>query len=260
MKLTIIGSSGSVAGPDNPASCYLIEHTNGNISTKVLLDLGTGALGQLQKIIDPSELDAILITHAHPDHCSDLESLAVWQKYGPPLYADKPTLRIPLYAPQDVFRRLTALESHSGGNFISVFDYHSTRSNIFKIGAFTIEDWRAWHPIPSSMFSITGPSSVREGNSTLFFTGDTDLNDNVIKAARGADVLLAEAGWAHREVNPAGIHMNGTQAGELAKAADVNKMLLTHIVPWVDPKLTLDKAQIVFPNTELASPGATHLI
>ena len=75
VRLTVIGCSGSYPGPDSPASCYLLEaeHDDGTARTwRVLLDLGSGALGALQRYVDPLAIDAVLLSHLHADHCLDL--------------------------------------------------------------------------------------------------------------------------------------------------------------------------------------------
>ena len=78
MILTVIGCTGSFAGPDSPASCYLLTGTDHEGRTwRVLMDLGNGSLGALQRHIELSEIDAVLISHLHPDHCVDLAGLHV---------------------------------------------------------------------------------------------------------------------------------------------------------------------------------------
>ena len=67
MRLTVIGCSGSFPGPDSPASCYLVEHDG----FRLLLDLGNGSLGVLQRYIALDEIDGIALTHLHADHCLD---------------------------------------------------------------------------------------------------------------------------------------------------------------------------------------------
>jgi ribonuclease BN (tRNA processing enzyme) len=79
MKLTIVGCAGSYPSPASPASCYLLEH-DGFV---LLLDLGNGALGSLQQYIDPRTINAIALSHLHPDHCLDMPSLHVLAKYHP---------------------------------------------------------------------------------------------------------------------------------------------------------------------------------
>ena len=92
MKLTVVGCSGSFAGPGSMASCYLLEADHGGRTWRILLDLGSGALGTVQRFIDPLEIDAVLFTHLHPDHFFDISGLYVLWKYHP----DGPRPRIPV--------------------------------------------------------------------------------------------------------------------------------------------------------------------
>ena len=66
MRLTVVGCSGSFPGPDSPASCYLVEHDG----YRVVLDLGNGALGALQRYVALDDVDAVVLSHLHADHCS----------------------------------------------------------------------------------------------------------------------------------------------------------------------------------------------
>lgn len=88
MRLTVVGCSGSYPGPDSPASCYLLEaeapdETGGTRTWRLLLDLGSGALGALQRYVDPLTVDAVLLSHLHADHCLDLSGYYVLRKYHP---------------------------------------------------------------------------------------------------------------------------------------------------------------------------------
>lgn len=83
MKLTIIGCTGSFPGPSSPASCYLVTAFDGTRDWKILLDLGSGALGVLQRYTDIKDLDGIMISHLHPDHCMDLCGMHVAIRWDP---------------------------------------------------------------------------------------------------------------------------------------------------------------------------------
>ncbi|MEZ5160509.1 MAG: MBL fold metallo-hydrolase [Marmoricola sp.] len=102
MKLTVVGNSGSYPGPDSPASCYLLTARHQGRDFNILLDLGNGALGALQRHLDPAAVDAVLITHLHADHCLDLCGFYVLRKYHP--LGAMP--QIPVWGPKRTPRRL----------------------------------------------------------------------------------------------------------------------------------------------------------
>ena len=79
MRLTIIGCSGSFPGPDSPASSYLLEADG----FRLLLDLGSGAIGALQRHVGLYDIDAVCLSHHHSDHCLDMSCLAVARTIHP---------------------------------------------------------------------------------------------------------------------------------------------------------------------------------
>ena len=79
MRLTVVGCSGSLPGPAGPASCYLVEAEG----FRLVLDLGNGALGALQRHTELRDVGAIGISHLHPDHYLDLCPWLVAARYDP---------------------------------------------------------------------------------------------------------------------------------------------------------------------------------
>src|ERR687893_3291983 len=98
MLLTVLGCSGSVPGPESPSSGYLVRAGD----AAVVLDLGNGTLGALQRYLDPFELDAVVLSHLHPDHCADVSGLIVHRRYHP----DGPGKILPLHGPTESEVRL----------------------------------------------------------------------------------------------------------------------------------------------------------
>ena len=68
MKLTVLGSTAGAPSRTNPASGYLVEHGE----TSIWMDAGTGTFMELARHVDPGTLDAVLLSHTHVDHVSDL--------------------------------------------------------------------------------------------------------------------------------------------------------------------------------------------
>lgn len=253
MRLTVIGCAGSVAGPDNPASSYLVEADAYGRTWRLLLDLGSGSLGPLQAIVDPARLDAILISHGHLDHCADLASLSVLFRYGPAQATARAPL--PLWGPTGIDERVRQVDGASADAGLEPYDWFAFAPGQKRVlGPFAVTAARAWHPVPALAYRIEGPGEAG-GRATLVFTGDTDLSDDVVTLAHGADLLLAEAGWADRDSNPPGIHLSGRQTGQLARRAGAKVLVVTHVPSWVDPAATLAQARAHHSETLLARPG-----
>src|SRR5271167_2364190 len=98
VRITVLGCSGSVVGPDSPASGYLLRAPD---TPPLVLDFGGGVLGALQRHADPGSVH-VLLSHLHADHCLDMPGLFVWRRYHPA----KPEGKALLYGPSDTWSRL----------------------------------------------------------------------------------------------------------------------------------------------------------
>jgi ribonuclease BN (tRNA processing enzyme) len=251
MRLTVIGCSGSYPGPDSPASCYLLEEEHDGRSWRVLIDLGSGALGVLQRYADPLSIDAVLLSHLHADHCLDLCGYYVLRKYHP----DGPPPRLPVHGPSDTAGRMArAYDLDEDPGMTEEFEFLAwVPGRAVEIGPFTVEAVPVEHPVEA--YGLR----VRANGALLAFTGDSGPCDQLVQVATGADLLLAEASFHLEADNPPGIHLTGTDCGEVARAAGVGRLVITHVPPWYDPKDMLAAAQDVWSgDAELARPGATY--
>lgn len=252
MKLTVIGCSGSFAGPESPASCYLLEGAHEGRTWRVLLDLGSGALGYLQRYVDPLTLDAVLLSHLHPDHYFDISGLYVMWRYHP----GGPRSPIPVWGPKGVARqsaRAYGLRKEPGMS--AEFDFHEYDDQPIRLGPFTVTVSRVTHPITA--YGIR----VESGGHALAYSGDTGPCQALVDLATGADLLLAESAFVEGGDNPSGLHMTGRQAGATAAAAGVGRLVLTHIPPWHHPEVLLAEAREVFTGpSDLAVTGSTYLL
>ena len=257
MRLVVVGCSGSVSGPDSASSCYLVQADEGGRTTSVLLDLGSGAFGQLLRYAQPEHLDAVLLSHLHADHVVDLASLDVYLRYGP----GAPHPRMPLWGPEGTGQRLVDLvgEPEEG---LGAYETHTVVARQpMRIGSLQIEPFSARHPLPAFAFRITGPAEDGSGTRTLVYTGDTDSCDGVTAAAAGADLLLSEAAFEEGRDEVRGIHLTGRRAGALATAAAVERLVLTHIPPWTSREKVRAEACTAYGGpVDVAQPGVTFAL
>ncbi|GAA0978388.1 MBL fold metallo-hydrolase [Acrocarpospora macrocephala] len=247
MRLTIVGCSGSFPGPDSPASCYLFEAEG----FRLVVDLGNGALGALQRHIGLHDVDAICLSHLHADHCLDLCAYHVVRTYSP----GGPFPRIPVYAPADAPRRLNrAYGMPDEPTLESAFDFHALTPDRRQIGPFEVTTALMNHPVETYGFRIS------YGGHSVAYSGDTGECADLVRLARDADVLLCEASFLDLPDLTPDLHLNGRQAAEHAAKAGVDRLVLTHLVPWYDPDRILSEAATAgfTGRLELARSGAVY--
>jgi ribonuclease BN (tRNA processing enzyme) len=231
--LTIVGASGSFPGPASPASCYLVEADG----FRLLLDLGNGALGALQRFAGLDDIDAICLSHLHADHCLDLCSYAVARYYRP----GGPAGPIPVYGPAGTRDRMTACyDSPDPAAMTRSFRFAELAPGTIEIGPLRVTAALMSHPVPTFGFRL------EQAGRTLAYSADTGECAALADLARGADVLLCEASFADGPDHPAGLHLTGRQAGQYAARAGAGQLILTHLVPWNDPRATAREAGSAF--------------
>jgi ribonuclease BN (tRNA processing enzyme) len=219
MRLTVIGCAGSFPGPDSAASCYLVQADDADGRTwSVVLDLGSGALGPLQRFVDPATLDLVGLSHLHPDHVADMSGLYVYLKYRP----DGPRREAPLpvHGPFGTASRLAeAYGLEPGESMADQLAVHTWQpGHPVRVGPLTLTPVAVEHPVPAYGVRVTGPAEGEPARQvTLAYTGDTDACVGLDRLARGADVLLAEAAFVEgRDDGIRGIHLTGLRAGRAA--------------------------------------------
>ena len=259
MRLTVVGCSGSVSGPESSASCYLVQAPYAGGTFSVVLDLGPGAFGALYRYLDPAEVDAIALSHLHPDHCLDLCSYYVAAVYSP----TAPWPRRPLYGPAGTPERLARAYDvrrndgspvEPGPGIVGHFDFRPWLPRQ-PVGPFVLETALVDHPVEAYAMRITedGPTG-----GTLVYSGDTGPCDALVELAQGADLLLVEAASPERPENRPGLHQTGRQAAETAQRAGAGAAVLTHIPPWSDPDQVLAEARPHYSGPlSRAVPGAS---
>jgi ribonuclease BN (tRNA processing enzyme) len=251
-KITVLGCSGSMPGPDSPASGYLVEADG----YRLVLDLGHGAFGALQQHVDPGAVDAIIVTHLHADHCIDLTAYIVALRYGSSSYrVAGPETRIPLIGPSGTRDRIGAAYDPLARKLglQELFAFSTPASG--ELGPFALSFALTNHPVPTTAVRLT------HGQRSLVYSADTGESDELVSLAHGADLLLCEASFGPDDAYIPDLHLTGKQAGEHAERAGVDRLLVTHVPPWGSRQVAADEAASTFGGSvEIAEPGATYAI
>jgi len=244
VRLRVIGCSGSLPGPDSAASCYLVEAGD----TTLVLDLGNGALGPLQRWARLDRIDGVLLSHLHADHCLDLCGYYVASRYAP--RDDYP--QVPVWGPAGTAARMArAYGLPEDPGMTQEFDFRTYPSAPFMVGEVRVSVTSVVHPVPAYAIRL------EHGGSSLTYSGDTAATPALVDLAWEADLFVCGASCVDGEPNPPGLHLTGREAGEHAAAAGVSRLLLTHIPPWTDPAVPAAEARAVFDGpTEVAVAGA----
>ncbi|WOC11065.1 cyclic nucleotide-degrading phosphodiesterase [Gordonia sp. MP11Mi] len=240
MRLTVLGCSGSVNGPGAACSGYLLQ-ADGH--QPVLIDCGHGVFGELLQHADPNRV-AVLLSHLHADHCMDMPAMLVWRRWSP----EKATERSLLFGPTGTAVRIGAGASEYPGQVDDISDTYEVREWVDReavdIHGLHIEPFKVDHPPSTYGLRVTGPDGA-----VFAYSGDTGVCDEVVDLAHESDLFLCEASWTHEPgVRPEGLHLSGTEAGQVAARASARSLALTHVVPWSDADAILDEASAAYPG------------
>lgn len=246
MELRVLGANGTYPTAGRPAAGYLVSHGG----SSVWIDTGTGTLLALQELMDPADLDAIVVSHVHADHSSDLFPAYHYLRFGP-----TPRTGIALFVPEGAAERLSAYVDPAGSSFATTFDVIVPRPGDWHdVGALRLAFGRADHPVPTLLVR------AEAGGRSLAYTADTGTGCDLAGFAGGSNTLLAEATFQGSE-KPADHHLTATEAGKIATAAGVERLILTHILPSLDPVRSIEEAAAGFRGDVMAAaPGLEVVI
>jgi ribonuclease BN (tRNA processing enzyme) len=233
MRLTVIGCAGSFPGPDSPASCYLLEADG----FRLVIDMGNGALGALQRHAALADIDAVILSHLHADHCVDLYSFRIARQYVP----GGPMRVIPVYAPAGGLERIAGVHGvDDEDGLASRFAFSTLAPGHLEVGPFTIEAGHVNHPVETFGLRLS------HGGAAIAYSADTGETGELIRLARNADVALFEASFLTQPGLPPDLHLTARQAAEHAARAGAGHLVLTHLIPWNDPERSREEAATAY--------------
>jgi ribonuclease BN (tRNA processing enzyme) len=236
-QLTVLGGCGAWPEPGRACAGFLLEHHGARIA----IDLGYGTASRLFAALGSAEadgLDAVIISHHHPDHMVDLHALLRARHMGRPGAA-----KIPLYAPDGVLARLTELEDGDRTAVSRVFDWHPIPAPPQRAGPFLLESVLLPHYVPNAGVRLSA------ADLTIAYTGDTGPAPDLAELGRDCDLFIADAtSWEQRhgpQDGPA-LNLSALEAGEAAAAAAARRLLLTHFWPGNDRQASRADAATAF--------------
>lgn len=246
----MLGSSGSYPFSGNPASGYLVR----SIGTNVLLDVGPGTFMALTEHLDPEALGAVVVSHVHPDHCTDLFGLYsyLYRHVGG-------STSVPVFVPTGAVEIFTGFMRAADPDhpFLRVLDFRIIGAGMeAEVGDVVMKFGRMSHPVP------TVGVRLESGSRVLTYSADTGPGGDLRALAQGADVLLCEAGLTgERDDETFPFHLTAAEAGEVAAAAGVSRLIVTHLPPSLDVQSSLAQARSTFAgDLAWAEPGLVTTI
>jgi ribonuclease BN (tRNA processing enzyme) len=216
-QVTVLGSCGAFPEPGRACSGFAVDWDG----YRLVLDLGYATLPRLLAHWPDGALDAVAITHEHPDHCIDLHGLFRMRFYGT---SARP--RLPLYCPPGVLSRLAGLEPDV--DLTAVFDLHPLPGT-YRAGPFELTGMPLPHFVPNAGIR------VQAGEIALAYSGDTGPDPLLAELGRDADLFIVEATDRDGETRrPVRNLMTSAEAGRLARQAGARRLMVTHFWPGND--------------------------
>lgn len=240
MRLTVLGSAGTYPVAGRPGSGYLIEEGE----TRVWCDAGPGTMVGLG--VDLDLIDAVMVSHEHPDHCLDVIAASHVLAFGP-----RPRFGMPLYGPRRAIEKLVGFVN--GGRVEEVFELRPLEDgDTVEIGRIRLEVATTDHSVP------TLASRWESEHRSLFFSADTGPAGDWMRLARDVDLFLCEATYQGAPgVEEYPHHLTAGEAARIAREMGTRRLMLTHIPPHKDPARSVAEAEAVFDRpVSLAVPGA----
>ena len=250
-RVVVLGGCGAWPEPGRACSGFLLEHDG----FRVALDLGYGTLPRLLSLLGSTTavgLDAIVVTHDHPDHVVDLHGLLRAR-----LYDGRQQPRIPLYSPEAVLERIAGLEDSDRSTAELVFTWRPLPAGAYEVGPFRLESRLLPHYVPNAGVRLSTPTL------TVAYTGDTGPHPALTELGRDADLYIVDATdrWQQAGDPPAAagppMNLTSREAGEAAAAAAADRLMLTHFWPGNDRDRSREAAAAMFSGEVLiADEGA----
>lgn len=245
MKLTVLGNNGPYPKAGGACSGFLLDSGE----TKLVLDFGNGVLSRLQQYIDIEEISAVILSHLHSDHISDISIL----KYAADIKLMKGRMKDPIkiYAPAEPIEEFNRLKYKEALELIEI-----NPDEKLMIGDLKVSFREMVHGYKNYAVCI------EKSPKKFVYSGDTCLNDGLVDFARNADLFLCEAGLLEKDDKCIrAMHLTAKEAARIAKDAGVRRLLLTHFLPDIKCEQYINEATSVYDGImELAGENKSYFV
>lgn len=237
MRLTVLGNNGPYPAPEGCCSGYLLSSDSGN--TTILIECGTGVLSRLLRETTLEKLDAVVLSHLHFDHMSDMLPM----QYA--LQFSSRTKPLDVYAPAAPAEVRKVLAN--------------PRMDLWPMRETTIGEMRlSFCPVrhPVETYAVC----VECDGARFVYTGDSNTDFALELFCDSADLLLADAGLSAADHTESSPHLSAALCGKLAKDSGARRLLLTHFNPKYNPDDLCAEARTYFPGVEAALCSEVYFI
>jgi ribonuclease BN (tRNA processing enzyme) len=253
MELTVLGKSPSWQDSGGACSGYLISEQG----FMLMLDCGSGTFAKMREQIDYRDIDAVLISHMHPDHVLDLVPFASALSYSPRPQAAAPR-RPELHLPsggRSMIGQVTAALGLEGLIDLAFDVSEYAPADAVELGPLVARFCEVPHYMRTFAVDLTQADGRR-----LTFGADCGPNDDLPRFAAGAELLMLEGTEVKAGEDFRG-HMTPREAGELGRRAGVGRLVVTHYSDEVDSDWVLSEACAGYgADVELARGGASYQV
>lgn len=243
-RLTVLGSCGAWPEAERACNGFLLDHDG----FRVVLDLGFATLPRLLAICPRGVVDAVIVTHEHPDHCVDLNALSRVRYFD----RDRGSSRIPVWCTPGVVERVDFLEPTGGLD--QIFDIRALAEG-GTVGPFRMEAVRLPHHVPNWGVRLAAD------NVTVAYTGDTGPDPGLARLGRETDLFIVEASHPGppKQADRQRLHLTAGEAGEWAERAGARTLMLTHFWPGSDRDLMVAEAAARFGGKIIAADEGLYV-
>ena len=235
--------------PGATGAAYLLRARE----TSIVLDLGQGSFTRLAGLVEPSTLDAVFVSHLHPDHFIDLVALRHYLRWE-----FDPHRHVRVVGPAGLGDRLDALHADPGFSRAAL-DVETLTAGRFRAGAFVVYAARVTHTDDSHGFRV----GLAEGPPApgLVYSGDCARAEDLDVLVQPGDAILSEVSYGPGPAPTGAPHIDGPSVGELARRTAASRVLLTHLGMGYDVGRTIESVRSRFDGpVELVAPGDAFTI